>query len=166
MSFVWQTTYSLDPYLLSYFWTWLLWGGILADLNSSLSSTISPFFLKAAICGFIVQRGCFWKHLTVTPAGKLSFLSKLASVIFYLISGQNWSFVWELSIGFQTHLQHHSWMILFGTKIQVLDVLNIKIVSVATFQNNMPLLQRSCLESQLGHFLSQDHLRGNVLLGP
>ena len=28
------------------------WGPILADLNSSLSSTISLFFLKAAICGF------------------------------------------------------------------------------------------------------------------
>lgn len=30
----------------------------------------------------------------------------------------------------------------------------------------MPLLRRRCLESQLGHLLPQDHLRGNVLQGP
>lgn len=57
-------------------------------------------------------------------------------------------------------------MILFGTKIQVLDVSNAMFVSVATFQKDLPLLQGWCLESQLGCLLPQDHLRGGALQGP
>ena len=137
MSFVRQTTYSLDPYLLNYFWTWLFWGP-----HSGWPKFFSVFynfpllFEGSPLCGFIAQRSCFWKHLAVTPVGKLSFLSKLAGVIFCLNSTQNWSFVWDFPIGFQAHLQHPSQMILFRAKIEVLNVLNAKIVSVATFQRN------------------------------
>ena len=61
----------------------------------------------------------FLEALTCHPVGKLSFLSKLASVIFYLNSRQKWSFAWELPTRFQTHPQHRSQMILFGTRIQM-----------------------------------------------
>lgn len=81
-------------------------------------------------------------------------------MIFYLNSRQNWSFVWELPSGFRPI--HSIILRRFSLELRF-KCLECKDHLCSPFLKAHAIPAEWCLESQLGHLLLQDHLRGTVL---